>query len=52
MCSTSTARPVIYAVLPGGLHARDFFRSARAMESVQAVTRFLEWVRAGAPRLD
>ncbi len=28
--------------------AWDVFRSVRAMESVQAVTRFLEWVRASA----
>jgi len=38
--------PVVYAELPGAQHAWDVFRSVRAMESVQAVTRFLEWVRA------
>ena len=37
-CSTTTARSVVYAVLPGAQHAWDIFRSARAMESVQAVT--------------
>lgn len=40
--------PVVYAELPGAQHAWDVFRSLRAMESVQAVTRFLEWVRAGS----
>jgi len=38
--------PVVYAELPGAQHAWDLFRSVRAMESVQAVTRLLEWVRA------
>jgi acetyl esterase/lipase len=37
---------VVYAELPGAQHAWDVFRSVRAMESVQAVTRFLEWARA------
>ncbi|NJD31048.1 MAG: alpha/beta hydrolase [Gammaproteobacteria bacterium] len=37
---------VVYAELPGAQHAWDVFRSVRAMESVHAVTRFLEWVRA------
>jgi len=41
-----SAQPVVYAELPGAQHAWDIFRSVRAMESVQAVTRFLEWVRA------
>lgn len=41
-----SAQPVVYAELPGAQHAWDAFRSVRAMESVQAVTRFLEWVRA------
>jgi acetyl esterase/lipase len=47
-----SAQPVVYAELPGAQHAWDVFRSVRAMESVQAVTRFLEWVRAttAAPR--
>jgi acetyl esterase/lipase len=40
-------RPVVYAELPGAPHAWDVFRSVRAMESVHAVARFLEWVRAG-----
>jgi predicted acyltransferase len=39
---------VVYAELPGAQHAWDVFRSVRAMESVQAVARFLEWVRASA----
>jgi acetyl esterase/lipase len=38
--------PVVYAELPGAQHAWDMFRSVRAMESVHAVTRFLEWARA------
>lgn len=37
--------PVVYAELPGAQHAWDIFRSVRAMESVHAVSRFLEWVR-------
>jgi len=45
--------PVVYAELPGAQHAWDVFRSLRAMESVHAVTRFLEWVHAGrAPGRD
>ena len=43
--SVST-QPVVYAELPGAQHAWDVFRSVRAMESVQAVTRFLEWAHA------
>jgi acetyl esterase/lipase len=39
---------VVYAELPGAQHAWDVFRSVRAMESVQAVTRFLEWARTSA----
>jgi acetyl esterase/lipase len=38
--------PVVYAELPGAQHAWDVFRSVRAMESVHAVTQFLEWVHA------
>jgi acetyl esterase/lipase len=38
--------PVVYAELPGAQHAWDVFRSVRAIESVHAVTRFLEWARA------
>jgi len=41
-----STQAVVYAELPGAQHAWDIFRSVRAMESVQAVTRFLEWVRA------
>ena len=41
-----SAQPVVYAELPGAQHAWDVFRSVRAMESVHAVTRFLEWARA------
>jgi acetyl esterase/lipase len=41
--------PVAYAELPGAQHAWDVFRSVRAMESVHAVTRFLEWARATRP---
>jgi acetyl esterase/lipase len=37
---------VVYAELHGAQHASDVFRSVRAMESVEAVTRFLEWARA------
>jgi acetyl esterase/lipase len=37
---------VAYAELPGAQHAWDIFRSVRAMHSVHAVTRFLEWVHA------
>ena len=41
-----STQPVVYAELPGAQHAWDVFRSVRAMESVQAVTRFLEWAHA------
>ncbi len=44
-----SSRPVVYAELPGAQHAWDVFRSVRAMQSVQAVTRFLEWVHATTP---
>jgi acetyl esterase/lipase len=37
---------VAYAELPGAQHAWDIFRSVRAMHSVHAVTRFLEWAHA------
>jgi acetyl esterase/lipase len=47
--SVST-QPVVYAELPGAQHAWDVFRSVRAMESVQAVTRFLEWAHATQAR--
>ena len=41
-----SGEPVVYAELPGAQHAWDVFRSVRAMHSVHAVTRFLEWVHA------
>lgn len=41
---------VVYAELPGAQHAWDLFRSVRALESVHAVTRFLESVRAAPAR--
>jgi acetyl esterase/lipase len=46
-----SSQPVAYAELTGAQHAWDLFRSVRAMESVHAVTRFLEWARTprGAP---
>ena len=43
-----SCNPVVHAELPGAQHAWDIFRSVRAMESVHAVTRFLEWARATA----
>jgi acetyl esterase/lipase len=43
---SNSSQPVVYAELPGAQHAWDVFRSVRAMESVHAVARFLEWVRA------
>jgi acetyl esterase/lipase len=46
----ASARPVVYAELSGAQHAWDIFRSVRAMESVHAVTRFLEWARADRGR--
>jgi hypothetical protein len=42
--------PVVYAELPGAQHAWDVFRSVRAIESIHAVTRFLEWARTAANR--
>jgi acetyl esterase/lipase len=41
-------QPVAYAELPGAQHAWEIFKSARAMYSVHAVARFLEWCRATA----
>jgi len=38
--------PVAYAELPGAQHAWEVFRSVRAMHSVHAVARFLEWAHA------
>jgi acetyl esterase/lipase len=43
----ASRNPVVYAELPGAQHAWEVFRSVRAMHSVHAVARFLEWVRAG-----
>lgn len=43
-----SAQPVVYAELRGAQHAWDIFRTVRAMESVRAVARFLEWARATA----
>ena len=42
----ASSQPVVYAELPGAQHAWEVFRSVRAMHSVHAVTRFLEWVHA------
>ncbi|MCM2309763.1 MAG: alpha/beta hydrolase [Steroidobacteraceae bacterium] len=42
----TSMQPVVYAELPGAQHAWDIFRSVRAMESVHAVARFLEWTNA------
>ncbi|HSN70343.1 MAG TPA: alpha/beta hydrolase [Steroidobacteraceae bacterium] len=39
-------QPVAYAELPGAQHAWDLFRTPRALETVHAVARFLEWARA------
>jgi len=41
---------VVYAELPGAQHAWEIFKSARAMHSVHAVTRFLEWIHANRAR--
>jgi acetyl esterase/lipase len=38
--------PVIYAELPGAQHAFDVFHSRRSAYAVEAVTRFVEWLRA------
>src|SRR6185436_8319963 len=39
-------QPVIYAELPGAQHAFDVFHSRRSAYAVEAVTRFVERVRA------
>ncbi len=39
-------QPVIYAELPGAQHAFDVFHSTRSAYAVEAVTRFVEGVRA------
>lgn len=49
-CAAVSTNPVVYAELPGAQHAFDVFRSVRAMESVHAVTRFLEWAHATEDR--
>jgi len=47
---TISRNPVVYAELPGAQHAWEVFRSVRAMHSVHAVTRFLEWAHATRAR--
>jgi len=42
--------PVAYAELPGAQHAWEVFKSVRAMHSVYAVGRFLEWCRSNRER--
>jgi acetyl esterase/lipase len=39
-------QPVIYAELPGAQHAFDVFHSRRCAYAVEAVTRFVERLRA------
>ena len=39
-------QPVVYAELPGAQHAFDIFHSTRSAHAVEAVTRFVEGVRA------
>jgi len=39
-------RPVVYAEVPGAQHAFDVFHSPRCDEAVNAVSRFLEYVRS------
>jgi acetyl esterase/lipase len=39
-------QPVVYAELPGAQHAFDVFHSTRSAYAVEAVTRFVEGVRA------
>ena len=41
-------RPVLYAELPGAVHAFDIFRGARTAATVAAVHRFAEWAAAAA----
>jgi acetyl esterase/lipase len=38
--------PVAFAELPGAQHAWDMFRTPRALHTVRAVARFLEWTHA------
>ncbi|MEE3330620.1 MAG: alpha/beta hydrolase [Myxococcota bacterium] len=41
-----SAQPVVYAEIPYAQHAFDIFHSERSAQAVNAVTQFLEWVRA------
>ena len=41
-----SAQPVVYAEIPYAQHAFDIFHSERSAQAVNAVTHFLEWVRA------
>lgn len=41
-----SCNPVVYAELPGAQHGWDTLRSPRALHTVRAVTRFLEWCAA------
>ena len=38
--------PVAYAEIPNAQHAFDIFGSAHGHYTAEAITRFLEWVRA------
>jgi acetyl esterase/lipase len=42
----ASSAPVAYAELPGAQHAWDLLRSVRALATVKAVARFLEWRHA------
>ena len=39
-------QPVVYAEVPYAQHAFDIFHSERSAHAVNAVARFVEWVRA------
>jgi acetyl esterase/lipase len=39
-------KPVVYGELPGAQHAWEIFRSVRALHTIHAVARFLEWTHA------
>lgn len=43
---TVSKQPVVYAEVPYAQHAFDIFHSERSAQAVNAVTQFLEWVRA------
>ncbi|MBL8957688.1 MAG: alpha/beta hydrolase [Myxococcaceae bacterium] len=47
--SAVSTSPVLYAELPGAVHAFDVFRGPRTMATVAAVHRFAEWA-ASRPR--